>query len=180
MSRSRGQSFRRPSAGDDSRKGLSSQADGPRRSSRPSYVQDKPSSAEAVYEVGTSTTSSKGKSRQPSLMEVPSTESESGAIPPEPALPAAPKLPRKPSQDPRYSPPLSPQTPRTPAAPPAPTRRPSKRPTAETAASAPAAIPKKGARSGEPNIVPPISVLIVDGAFLRNCRPSHITSDAVL
>ena len=90
-----GQSFRRPSDGDDSRKGLSSQADGPRRGSRPSYVQDKPSSAEAVYEVGTSTTSSKGKSRQPSLMEVPSTESESGAIPPEPALPAAPKLPRR-------------------------------------------------------------------------------------
>ncbi|TBU49058.1 hypothetical protein BD309DRAFT_1034962 [Dichomitus squalens] len=162
VSRSRGQSFRRISDGDDGRKGpSSSQVDSQRRGSRSSYTQDKPLSVEVPHDAGTPTTSSKGKSRQPSTTEIVSTEPESGPIPPEPALPAAPKIPRRSSQDPRHSPPLSPQTPRTPVGPMT-TRRPAKRPTAETSASAPTVIPKKGARNGEPNIVPPISVLIVD------------------
>nr|QDK64583.1 SSK1p [Ganoderma lucidum] len=162
--RSRGPSFRRASDGEDGKKGVSaSHSDGQRRSSRPPYSQDKPSSAELAYEVVSPPAVSKGKSRQSPISETAPTQPESivaTTSDPTPPL-TAPKLPRRSSQDPRYSPPHSPQTSRTPTGPSA-TRRPAKRPTAESSNSAPAPIPKKGSRSGEPNIVPPISVLIVD------------------
>ncbi len=171
--RSRGHSFRRASDAEDGKKGVStSQSDGQRRSSRIPHPLDKPSSAELAYEVASPPSSSKGKSRQPSVLEAVPREPENIVATPSDSTPppTAPKLPRRTSQGPRYSPPLSPQTSRTPTGPSA-TRRPAKRPTAESSNSAPAAIPKKGIRSGEPNIVPPISVLIVDGklspAFFR-------------
>lgn len=171
--RSRGHSFRRGSDGEDSKKGFSAaHPDGQRRSSRPPYPQEKPPSAELGYDVAPPPSLSKGKSRQSPVSETAPPEPENiVATPSDPVPPpTAPKLPRRSSQDPRYSPPLSPQTSRTPTGP-STTRRPAKRPTAESSNSAPAAIPKKGTRSGEPNIVPPISVLIVDGKVFACLSP---------
>ena len=164
--RSRGLSFRRASDGENGKKGASaSHSDGQHRGSRPTYSQDKSSSAELAYEVASPPAVSKGKSRQSPVLEpVAPTQPESVIAAPSDPMPppTAPKLPRRSSQDPRYSPPPSPQTSRMPTGP-STTRRASKRPTAESSNSASAGIPKKGSRSGEPNIVPPISVLIVDG-----------------
>ncbi|KAI9001328.1 hypothetical protein BD414DRAFT_431734 [Trametes punicea] len=159
--RPRGPSHRRTSDSDDPRKNLSTtQVETLRRSPRPPPVLETVPT-EPIYEVGTPTTAAKGKARQSSISEATAVEPEAVVTTPVEQPPPSPasKLPRRASQDPRHSPPLSPQT-RTSGA--TITRRPSKRPTAETAASAPAAIPKKGTWGGENNIVPPISVLIVD------------------
>ncbi|KAI1789041.1 hypothetical protein LXA43DRAFT_1096766 [Ganoderma leucocontextum] len=178
--RSRGHSFRRTSDGEEGKKGVSaSHSEGQRRSSRQPYSQDKPSSAELAYEVPPPASSSKGKSRQSPVSEaVPTAPEIIVAIPSDPTPPpTAPKLSRRSSQDPRYSPPPSPQTTsRTPTGPSTP-RRPAKRPTAESSNSAPAAIPKKGTRSGEPNIVPPISVLIVDDDIVNVHEEKKIKYD---
>ncbi|KAI0363566.1 hypothetical protein BV20DRAFT_957970 [Pilatotrama ljubarskyi] len=161
-SRPRGSSYRRTSDTDDPRKGLSAtHAEAHRRSPRPPFTPDA-APVEPIYEVGTPNRLAKGKGRQPSISESVTAEPEpivTSAVEETPVA-TAPKLARRTSQDPRHSPPLSPQT-RAPGSASV-TRRPSKRPPAETSASAPAAIPKKGTRGTENNIVPPISVLIVD------------------
>ncbi|KAI0356499.1 hypothetical protein OH77DRAFT_206893 [Trametes cingulata] len=160
--RPRGTSHRRPSDGDDARKGLAlPHAESHRWSPRPPFTPDVPP-VEPIYEAGTPNRPAKVKSRQPSVSESVTAEPEPIVTSHMEEAPAqtAPNLTRRPSQDPRHSPPLSPQN-RTPGGASV-TRRPSKRPTAESSASAPAAIPKKGARGTENNIVPPISVLIVD------------------
>ncbi|KAI0650166.1 hypothetical protein C8Q79DRAFT_369791 [Trametes meyenii] len=151
--RPRGPSYRRASDADDPT---------PRRSPRPPPAPPI-APAEGTHDTGAPNTPGKGKARQSSISETTAVEPETAASSPmaEPAsLPTAPKLSRRTSQDPRHSPPLSPQS-RNPGGATA-NRRPSKRPTAESSASAPAAIPKKGTRGNENNIVPPISVLIVD------------------
>ncbi|KAI0332447.1 hypothetical protein GY45DRAFT_476735 [Cubamyces sp. BRFM 1775] len=159
--RPRGSSYRRSSDTDDPRKGLSSpHTETHRRSPRPPILPEA-ASVEPIADTSSPTTGTRPKTRQPSITEETVLETEAIATSPSEQAPppAAPKLPRRTSQDPRHSPPLSPQA-RTSS--PAVTRRPSKRPTAESTASAPAAIPKKGTRGTENNIVPPISVLIVD------------------
>ncbi|KAI0824651.1 hypothetical protein BC628DRAFT_1321751 [Trametes gibbosa] len=161
--RLRGPSYRRGSDSDDPRKGLTmpQATEAFRRGTRLSKTPDT-TSADPIYEVGTPNAGVRSNQRQVSI-------SESVVVEPDPIVTSpieqtqstvTPKISRRSSQDPRHSPPLSPQN-RTPGGP-STTRRPSKRPTAETAASAPAAIPKKGTRGSENNIVPPISVLIVD------------------
>ncbi|KAI9066391.1 hypothetical protein FKP32DRAFT_1565927 [Trametes sanguinea] len=162
--RPRGSSYRRTSDTDDPRKGLASpQVETHRRSPRPPQAAET-MPAETAYEVGTPNAGGKGKSRQASISEEPTVEPETVVTSPTEQVPSPivpPKLSRRTSQDPRHSPPLSPQT-RAAGGGASLTRRPSKRPTAETAVSAPAVIPKKGTRANENNIVPPISVLIVD------------------
>ncbi|CDO74625.1 hypothetical protein BN946_scf184325.g12 [Trametes cinnabarina] len=160
--RPRGSSYRRSSDGEDPRKGLTSpQTETHRRSPRPpSAAETRP--IETVYEAGSpSLGGGKGRQRELSISEEAIGEPE--ALPTEqvPSPIVAPRIPRRTSQDPRHSPPLSPQT-RTAGGGAGLSRRPSKRPTAETTQSSPAAIPKKGTRGTENNIVPPISVLIVD------------------
>ncbi|KAH9894401.1 hypothetical protein C8Q73DRAFT_515355 [Cubamyces lactineus] len=161
VGRPRGSSYRRTSDSDDPRKGLSSpHTETYRRSPRPPILPDI-GSVEPIADSGSPTTATRGMTRQPSITEETALETEAIAASPleQAPPPTAPKLSRRTSQDPRHSPPLSPQA-RTSGA--NITRRPSKRPTAESTASAPAAIPKKGTRGTENNIVPPISVLIVD------------------
>ncbi|OJT13376.1 Oxidative stress response two-component system protein SSK1 [Trametes pubescens] len=158
-SRPRG-SYRRMSDA-ESRRGLSvPQGELHRRGTRLSSTPEAPLQ-EPVYEVGTPNAAVKGKPRASSISEAVTLEAQPAATTTaeQAPSPTAPKLSRRTSQDPRHSPPLSPQA-RTPGA--SVTRRSSKRPTAESSASAPAAIPKKGTRGSENNIVPPISVLIVD------------------
>ncbi len=159
IGRPRGSSYRRPSDADETTRGTSIHAtETLRRSPRPPQAQEV-SPAEA-YEGGAAAPPSKGKPRSESISE----ELETVLSPSEGPTPlSAPRLARKPTHDPRYSPPLSPQI-RTPGGGTG-TRRPMKRPTVETVASAPAAIPKKGTRGGDTTIVPPISVLIVDGKW---------------
>ncbi|KAI0771992.1 hypothetical protein BD413DRAFT_475239 [Trametes elegans] len=160
--RPRGPSYRRTSDADESRKGLTvPHGDGHRRSPRPAFTPEA-GPTDGIYEVGTPNAAAKGKARQSSVSEEPTVESAPIVTSPteQNPPPIPPKLPMRTGQDPRVSPPLSPQA-RNPGGAPIP-RRPSKRPTAESANSAPAAIPKKGARGTESNIVPPISVLIVD------------------
>ncbi|KAI0637941.1 hypothetical protein C8Q77DRAFT_1153635 [Trametes polyzona] len=161
-SRPRGPSNRRTSESDETRKGLSvPQAEVRRRGSRGPNAPDA-APGEPIFEVGTPNAAARGKPRQSSISEAVAVEREPTVTSPteQAPPPTAPMLSRRQSQDPRHSPPLSPQT-RTPGGPSI-NRRPSKRPTAESSASAPAAIPKKGTRGTENNIVPPISVLIVD------------------
>ncbi|KAI0677003.1 hypothetical protein C8Q78DRAFT_59365 [Trametes maxima] len=151
--RPREPSYRRASDADDPT---------PRRSPRPPPAPPI-APAEGVPDPGPPSAAAKGKARQASIGETTAVEPETAVSSPvaeQASLPTAPKLSRRTSQDPRHSPPLSPQS-RNPGGATA-SRRPSKRPTAESSASAPAAIPKKGTRGNENNIVPPISVLIVD------------------
>ncbi|RDX53606.1 hypothetical protein OH76DRAFT_1342864 [Lentinus brumalis] len=159
VGRPRGSSYRRTSDADDSKRGFSyMHADSPRRSPRPPQGPDVGS---VMYEGGTPPLSGKGKARQPSVSETLSDEPPPLTVTAsETITPAnAPKMARRTSSDPRSSPPLSPQTRQTGGL----SRRPTaRRPTAESSASAPAAIPKKGTRSTDSTIVPPISVLIVD------------------
>ena len=168
--RARGASHRRPSDGDDPRRGLTfSPVEAVGRSPRPPQGSEL-IPTEVVFEVGTSAPSSKNKGRQSSVSESISDEPDTVLPSPTgvPTVTGAPKFVRRTSHDPRFSPPLSPQT-RSPGGATV-TRRPAKRPNPESSASAPAAIPKKGTRGGETTIVPPISVLIVDGALLRFIR----------
>ena len=168
VGRPRGGSYRRPSESDDPKRGLSyAHADGPRRSPRPPPGSD---SGAVVYDPP----SNKGKARQASISETLSDEPDSLLVTAtETITPAnAPKLARRTSSDPRSSPPLSPQTRQAGGG--GVSRRPTaKRPTAESSASAPAAIPKKGTRGTDSTIVPPISVLIVDGKLTGSPSPPN-------
>ena len=160
--RARGSSSRRISDGDDARRSLAFApvADAPRRS-----PQQESAPPESVYEPVPPPTAAKAKGRAPPAAAEGSVESPEVSTMPVSeqvgASQASPKLTREPSQDPRTSPPLSPQA-RAGAAP-APRRQTSKRPTAEGAGAAAGAGGKKGVRAAEGNIIPPISVLIVDG-----------------
>ena len=90
----------------------------------------------------------------------------SGVTSPEPGSPQRP-LPRRSSQQPSQStisPPPSPQVRATGGT--SSTRRGSRRPTVDSHMSAPMAISKRGKGGPDSNIVPPISVLIVDGMWL--------------
>ncbi|KAH9927145.1 uncharacterized protein BXZ73DRAFT_49083 [Epithele typhae] len=161
--RSRGTTSRRTSDGDETRRALTFIA--PEIARRSPHAEKTPT--EVVFEVGTPVmpSSTKGKARAPPLVESTSEEPDlaaSSMSDKPPLSPVPPKLTRRISQDPRHSPPLSPQG-RSPASGPAPRRQPAKRSSTEATSSA-SSVPtaKKGARVGENNIVPPISVLIVD------------------
>ncbi|KAH9850034.1 hypothetical protein C2E23DRAFT_887746 [Lenzites betulinus] len=161
--RPRGPSYRRGSDSDDPRKGLTMPQGNEafRRGTRLTNTPEN-SPSEPIYEVGTPNAAVRPKQRQASIIESVTVEAEPVVASPIDSAPptTAPKLSRRTSQDPRHSPPQSPQT-RTPGSA-STSRRPSKRSATETPASAPTAFPKKGARGTENNIVPPISVLIVD------------------
>ncbi|KAI0751498.1 hypothetical protein C8Q80DRAFT_580009 [Daedaleopsis nitida] len=159
IGRPRGTSYHRTS--EEKRSMDSIRTDGPRRSPRPPPAQESVPT-EAVYEAVTTVQPPRPKGRQSSISESVPNEQEIALPPPPVDLPPSterPKTDRRASQDPRHSPPSSPQT-RTPSGATG-TRRPPRRPL-DSSSSAPAAIPKKGTRGGETNIVPPISVLIVD------------------
>ena len=182
--RPRGNSNRRPSDGDESRRGLAflQPVDVPRRS-----PQQEIAPPEAAHDSGMPSAAAKGKARAPSITDSVSEEPEHAAtataVSPSTAehasSPAAPKLTRRTSQDPRHSPPLSPQS-RTAAGAPGTRRQQTKRTTADSSGGASGgAGGKKGGRAAENNIVPPISVLIVDGAWLGG-GPGLGTDDALV
>ncbi|OBZ77036.1 hypothetical protein A0H81_03805 [Grifola frondosa] len=144
---------------DEPKKGLTIvHADAQRRSPRPLTSIDVGSSEELV---GTPPSSVKGKSRQQAgISDSVSASAEQDNVASSPTETSGSRNARKAVQGDIY-PLVSPQS-RTTAGPPTTSRRAPRRPNPESYATAPAAIPKKGREASENNIVPPISVLIVD------------------